>query len=77
MLPFNTLQETDTGFVSGGVDAIATASPANTASSTSGASGASGSSSAPSATSSKSSAMRYAVGTGSGLFALALAVLLA
>jgi len=55
--------ETDTGFVSGGVNAQATASPAAT-----------GSSSAASATPSKSSASRFTVGAGVGLFAVALAL---
>jgi plastocyanin len=57
--------ETDTGFVSGGVNAQATASPAATGS---------GASSAASATPSKSSASRFSVGAGVGLFAIALAL---
>jgi hypothetical protein len=56
--------ETDTGFVSGGVNAQATASPAATGS---------GSGSAPSATPSKSSASRLTIGAGVGLLAIALA----
>lgn len=35
------LQETDNGFVSGGVDAVATVSPANTATASAGSSGSS------------------------------------
>jgi hypothetical protein len=55
--------ETATSFVSGGVNAKATASPAATATA-----------SAASASPSKNSALRFTMGAGAGLFAVALAL---